>query len=104
MTIGSIYDEGQRNPCSIGQQTAFGSPFAMISGISSGRGADKRGFRHYPIHSLPLPLDPLHVIEFMQTRFQGFEEAPFSPLLDAIMNGGTHSQFAWEGIPLDTSP
>src|SRR5260221_7850693 len=62
MAIGSIHDQPQRDPRSIGQETAFGSLFAAIGRVGSGRGAGERGFGHHSVHRLPLPLDPSQVI------------------------------------------
>src|SRR5258706_7113897 len=50
MTIGSIHDQGQRNSRSIRQETPFGSLFAAIRGVGSGRGAGERGLGHHSIH------------------------------------------------------
>lgn len=43
MAIGAIDDQAQRNPGSIGQETALRSSFAAIGRVSSGRGAGERG-------------------------------------------------------------
>jgi hypothetical protein len=45
-TIGSINDEGPRNPGLIREETAFGSPLAAISGIGTSCIFAERGLPH----------------------------------------------------------
>ena len=61
MAIGSIYDQRQRDPRPISQQTSLGATLAAISGVGSGRGVTERGFGHHSIYGLPLPLDASQV-------------------------------------------
>jgi hypothetical protein len=43
MSIGPIHDQCQWNPGCIRQETAFGSLFAAIGGVGSGRGVTDQG-------------------------------------------------------------
>ena len=82
MAIGSRNDQSQGNPSSISQKAAFGSQFAAISGIRSGRGVAERGFIHGSIYCLPVPLDANQFIIGVQTRLpERPEEASSFPLL-----------------------
>src|SRR6266566_947998 len=102
MTIGSIDDESQRNPCSISQQRAFDSLLAAIGGILAGRGVSERGFGHRSISCLPLPLNARQLIVSTESCLpEGFEEACPFPFLKAIMDRRGGAQFSWQGIPLD---
>src|SRR5579883_3362429 len=102
MAIGPINDDGQRNACPISQKRAFDSLLAAIGGIGSGRGVSERGFGHRSVHGLPFPLDADQLIIVLQTGLpESFEDACPLPLLKAIVNRRTGSQFSWQGIPLD---
>jgi hypothetical protein len=62
----------------------------------------QRGFGHCPIHAQPAPVDPVQLIELLDSCLPQLEEdVRFHPLLKAIMRCRVRTQFGLvQGLPL----
>src|SRR5215203_4755003 len=63
----------------------------------------QRRFGHRPVHTLPLPVDPLQLVVLGQSEFpQLLEHAQFNPLLEVVVNRAARPELLGHRLPLAT--
>src|SRR5271165_1741083 len=89
----------------VGQQRPLGANFAPIRGVFAGLFTPQRSFGHGTIHGLPLPLDPMEFVVFLEgSGSKILKDTVSYPRLKIAVQGTARTKFRRSGLPLTTGP